>query len=193
MAGDLRCGLVAEIPPTRWIAAQSDLSVGPELLQSLLQTTPPPLLFKVSPLPPLSRVRRLRARVSTTVTYRARCRRIEQRERAGCHDAHRIVTVKRRLRDYEARLAVLERCQGRCENPDCLRRELPYRTVAGEPLLEVDHVDEHASGGRDHPSAMIALCPNCHANKTRGAGKYKLTAILRRVALAAHNDLLGAS
>ncbi|MFF1257369.1 HNH endonuclease [Streptomyces sp. NPDC058321] len=101
----------------------------------------------------------------------------------------------RRVRDYEARTAVLERSKALCENPDCLLPHgyLPYRTSAGGPLLEVDHVDEHAVGGRDHPSAMIALCPNCHANKTRGSGRATLTEQLRTVALAAHEALLASA
>ncbi|MEU2130294.1 HNH endonuclease signature motif containing protein [Streptomyces sp. NPDC091387] len=64
--------------------------------------------------------------------------------------------------------------------------KLPYRTTAGEPLLEADHIDDHAGGGRDHPAAMIALCPNCHANKTRGAGRAELTERLRWVAVGLH-------
>ncbi|MBT2410839.1 MULTISPECIES: HNH endonuclease signature motif containing protein [Streptomyces] len=64
--------------------------------------------------------------------------------------------------------------------------DLPYRTKAGEPLLEVDHIDDHAGGGRDHPAAMIALCPNCHSNKTHGAERAALTERLRKVAAERH-------
>ncbi|MFE6333938.1 HNH endonuclease signature motif containing protein [Streptomyces sp. NPDC057798] len=64
--------------------------------------------------------------------------------------------------------------------------DLPYRTKAGEPLLEVDHIDDHAGGGRDHPTAMIALCPNCHSNKTHGAERAALTERLRKVAAERH-------
>ncbi|GAA3380764.1 hypothetical protein GCM10020367_69350 [Streptomyces sannanensis] len=64
----------------------------------------------------------------------------------------------------------------------CLLRALPYRATAGGYLLEVDHIDDHALGGRDHPSAMIALCPNCHANKTRGTNRTALRERLRAVA-----------
>ncbi|WP_375165988.1 HNH endonuclease signature motif containing protein [Streptomyces violaceus] len=31
--------------------------------------------------------------------------------------------------------------------------------------MKVHHIDDRALGGRDHPSAMIALCPNCHATR----------------------------
>ncbi|MER6620349.1 HNH endonuclease signature motif containing protein [Streptomyces sp. NPDC000931] len=68
---------------------------------------------------------------------------------------------------------------------------MPYRTAAGRPLLEVDHIDDHAAGGRDHPSAMIALCPNCHENKTYGVEREVLRERLRAMALERHQELLG--
>lgn len=92
----------------------------------------------------------------------------------------------RRVRNPAARRAVVIRSGGRCENPECLLPDLPYRTQAGEPLLEVDHIDDHADGGRDHPAAMIALCPNCHRNKTHGAERAALTERLRKVAAKRH-------
>ncbi|MFF0000979.1 HNH endonuclease signature motif containing protein [Streptomyces avermitilis] len=66
---------------------------------------------------------------------------------------------------------------------------MPYRTPAGEPILEVDHIDDPAAGGRDHPSTMIALCPNCHANKTRGADRKALTERLRAEAARLHAEV----
>ncbi|TJZ94868.1 HNH endonuclease [Actinacidiphila oryziradicis] len=64
--------------------------------------------------------------------------------------------------------------------------DLPYRTKAGEPLLEADHIDDHAKGGRDYPSVMIALCPNCHRNKTHGQDGPALAERLRVVAASLH-------
>jgi 5-methylcytosine-specific restriction endonuclease McrA len=61
---------------------------------------------------------------------------------------------------------------------------------AGESLLEVDHIDDHAKGGRDHPAAMIALCPNCHKIKTHGRTGPALTARLRAVAWRRHHEWL---
>lgn len=81
--------------------------------------------------------------------------------------------------------------EGRCENPDCLLPDLPYRTTTGEPLLKVDHIDNHAAGGRDYLSAMIAPCPNCHPNQTRGADQDELREWLRVVALQRHQALRG--
>lgn len=133
---------------------------------------------------PLSH-RRIRARtVPPQERYRELRRRVEKREADGRHEQRADTAGSRRARDREAREAVLLRSEGRCENPRCLLPALPYRTAAGGSLLEVDHIDDHARGGRDHPSAMIALCPNCHANKTRGAGRAALREHLRPVARA---------
>ncbi|MET9880392.1 HNH endonuclease signature motif containing protein [Actinacidiphila glaucinigra] len=109
-------------------------------------------------------------------------RRVEKREAEGRHEQRAVTAGIRRVRDRDAREAVLLRSEGLCENPWCLLPALPYRTAAGGCLLEVDHIDDHALGGRDHPSAMIALCPNCHAHKTRGADRAALRERLRPVA-----------
>ncbi|MFI2629164.1 HNH endonuclease signature motif containing protein [Streptomyces collinus] len=117
------------------------------------------------------------------------CDTLLEREAAGRHEVRRGTTTERRDRDDAARRAVLRRSEGRCENPECLLPDLPYRTMTGEPLLEVDHIDNHAAGGRDYPSAMIALCPNCHVNKTRGADQDELRERLRAVTLGRHQAL----
>ncbi|MFF3467602.1 HNH endonuclease [Streptomyces sp. NPDC002619] len=127
--------------------------------------------------------RKFRARtVPRRERYRELRRRVEEREADGRHQEHAVTAGIRRVRDREAREAVLLRSEGLCENPWCLLPALPYRTAAGGYLLEVDHIDDHALGGRDHPSTMIALCPNCHANKTRGADRTVLRERLRTVA-----------
>jgi hypothetical protein len=83
----------------------------------------------------------------------------EAREKNGRDDDRLSVSGHRRVPDRAAREAVLLRSGDRCENPECLLPDLPYRTTAGRPLLEIDHIDDHTAGGRDHPSSMIALCP----------------------------------
>ncbi|WP_437114917.1 HNH endonuclease signature motif containing protein [Streptomyces flaveolus] len=134
----------------------------------------------------------MRARVvSDEAAYNAACEALLEREAAGSHEVRRATTTERRDRDDAARRAVLRRSEDRCESPECLLPDLPYRTTTGEPLLEVDHIDNHAAGGRDYPSAMIALCPNCHANKTRGADQDELRQRLRVVALRRHRALRG--
>ncbi|NED75982.1 hypothetical protein G3I51_27420 [Streptomyces sp. SID9944] len=130
--------------------------------------------------------RRLRARTTPVAAYRALCRRAAEWEESGGDQERRAVARDQRVRNPAARRAVVIRSGGRCENPECLLPELPYRTKAGEPLLEVDHIDDHAGGGRDHPAAMIALCPNCHSNKTHGAERAALTERLRKVAAERH-------
>ncbi|WP_459349076.1 HNH endonuclease signature motif containing protein [Cellulomonas olei] len=42
------------------------------------------------------------------------------------------------------------------------------RNRQGDPILDVDHIRDLGLGGDDHPRNMVALCPNCHACKTRG-------------------------
>jgi cytochrome c553 len=136
--------------------------------------------------------RPMRAHLSRDATYRARCRRILRREQDGLHNQRRQRTVESRWRDNEARRAVLDRCDGHCENPNCLlpNGKMPYRSKAGDPLLHVDHVDGHASGGRDYPDSMIALCATCHDNKTRGMEAAALTELLRVEALRRHQALM---
>ncbi|WP_369016254.1 HNH endonuclease [Streptomyces hesseae] len=132
--------------------------------------------------------RRLRARLSPVAEYRVLCRKADVWEESGRDQERREVSGNRRVRNPAARRAVILRSGGRCENPRCLLPDLPYRTRAGEPLLEVDHIDDHAAGGRDHPAAMIALCPNCHSNKTHGADRAELTEWLREAASNLHAD-----
>jgi 5-methylcytosine-specific restriction protein A len=50
----------------------------------------------------------------------------------------------------------------------------------------VDHVEDLAKGGADHPIQMVALCPNCHAMKTRGSKREQFRAVLLDVAREAH-------
>ncbi len=134
--------------------------------------------------------RRLRASVATSRLYRELCARVEAAEAAGQAARWRTTEVKRRARSRAAREAVLARSRWRCENPDCLLPggRLPYRTRAGETLLEVDHLEGHASGGRDKPKFMIALCPNCHRYRTHGAEAAELTERLLAVAASLHSE-----
>jgi 5-methylcytosine-specific restriction enzyme A len=77
------------------------------------------------------------------------------------------------LRLGSARRAVLARSGGHCENPHCTG-EAKDITDAGLAILEVDHIQDLAKGGLDEPGQMIALCPNCHAIKTRGRSREDL-------------------
>lgn len=97
----------------------------------------------------------------------------------------KLTTVERFLRSRPARDAVILRSDGHCENPECLGHP-DERTDAGDPLLEVDHVTQLSDGGADTPEFMIALCPNCHALKTRGSGRRELSKKLLRRAHELH-------
>jgi hypothetical protein len=57
----------------------------------------------------------------------------------------------------------------------------------GLPLLEVDHLNGHAGGGRDHPIKMVALCPDCHTIRTYGSTREELRTILLSEARARHD------
>jgi 5-methylcytosine-specific restriction enzyme A len=93
------------------------------------------------------------------------------------------------LRLESARRAVLLRSEGHCESP-CFTGEPQDITDAGHPILEVDHVQDLAKGGPDHPEQMIALCPNCHAIKTRGRTRERLRHELFAVAKQRHEAIL---
>jgi hypothetical protein len=171
-------------PPVLWLVngqtrARESLRINQLLDAAEHRTTHGELLLREEP---FAR-RRMRARsVPWRARYRELRRRTETLEAAGRYQDRVFTSEERRVRSGAAREAVLLRSQGRCENPACLLAVLPYRTAAGQPLLEIDHIDDHAQGGRDHPDAMIALCPNCHANKTRGADRIALRERLRGVA-----------
>jgi 5-methylcytosine-specific restriction protein A len=89
------------------------------------------------------------------------------------------------IRLAAARRAVILRSEGSCENPDC-RKTAPDLTDRGDPVLEVDHITDIATGGPDHPIQMIALCPDCHAVKTRGRTRHQLRDRLLTAALERH-------
>jgi 5-methylcytosine-specific restriction enzyme A len=93
------------------------------------------------------------------------------------------------LRLESARRAVLLRSDGHCESPRCTGEPQDI-TDAGHPILEVDHIQDLAKGGPDHPEQMIALCPNCHAIKTRGRTRERLRHELFTVATQRHEAIL---
>jgi 5-methylcytosine-specific restriction protein A len=98
-------------------------------------------------------------------------------------------TVLKSVRSAAARKAVLARSGGQCENPSCGIR-LQDVTDVGDPILEIDHVWDLALGGPDDPAQMIALCPNCHAIKTRGRTRESLREVLLEVARDRHEAML---
>jgi 5-methylcytosine-specific restriction enzyme A len=55
------------------------------------------------------------------------------------------------LRLESARRAVLLRSEGHCESPGCTGEPRDI-TDAGHAIVEVDHIQDLAKGGPDHPS-----------------------------------------
>jgi 5-methylcytosine-specific restriction enzyme A len=70
--------------------------------------------------------------------------------------AERLVNI--RMRSEAVKNYALTRANGVCEG---CSMPAPFETKRG-PFLEVHHVNRLADGGPDHPSSVIALCPNCH-------------------------------
>jgi 5-methylcytosine-specific restriction protein A len=122
--------------------------------------------------------------IAAAAAYDRLCRVVEHREEEN-RGRRRTVTSEDRVRSAAARRAVLLRCGGACESPHCTGQPDDV-TPAGAPILDVDHVNDLALGGRDHPEEMVALCPNCHAVKTRGRSREKLRADLLAVARERH-------
>ncbi|MDN2495878.1 HNH endonuclease [Nocardia nova] len=123
---------------------------------------------------------------NSSAAYRRCLELVECRESVTLGGRHAVTTSKP-VRLQAARRAVLIRSEGRCENPDC-GRAAPDVTDNGLPVLDVDHVEDIAKGGRDHPGQMIALCPNCHAVKTRGKTRHTMYAKLLSAAAQRHSD-----
>ncbi|MEW2522472.1 HNH endonuclease signature motif containing protein [Actinacidiphila alni] len=128
--------------------------------------------------------------VALAAAYDRMCRRVERYEARG-GPRERTATSTSRHRLWLAREAVRERCLGVCENPGCTGQPADT-TASGAPILEIDHVVDLGLGGRDHPSNMAALCPNCHAVKTRGRSREELRAVLLEVARKRHAATLAA-
>ena len=63
--------------------------------------------------------------------------------------------------------------------------------IDGSAILEVDHIDALGQGGIDHPSNMIALCPNCHESKNHGREKSKMIKKLKQIVINKEINLLG--
>lgn len=123
--------------------------------------------------------------------YRQLVQAVEEREQ-HTQGRRREQTLSRPVRLAAAREAVLVRSEGRCENPGCGGQPADL-TDDGRPLLEVDHVVEIATGGRDAPEQMVALCPNCHAIKTRGRTRESLRKLLLNTAARRHREWTAAT
>lgn len=126
------------------------------------------------------------AQSSPLETYVRLCWTIEAAEARGDHGRTATSVRDEPVRSAAAVQAVLIRSAGRCENPLCAGQPNDV-TRNGDPILEVDHVHDRAQWGRDHPIQMVALCPNCHAIKTRGRTGEQLRELLLTEARVRHN------
>lgn len=147
-------------------------------------STPPP-----APAPELS-AKRIATPAAASATSRNYRELVNALDSMGSVNARRSSTINRRQRSARARAAVLARSGGLCENPECTSPGFQAVTDVGEPILEVDHVHDLALDGADHPVNMVALCPNCHALKTRGVDRDALREALARVARKRHLAVL---
>lgn len=64
-----------------------------------------------------------------------------------------------RARSLSIKLYVMKRADGLCE---ACRKRAPFKKNDGSPYLEPHHTLNLSDDGPDHPSHVIALCPNCH-------------------------------
>jgi 5-methylcytosine-specific restriction protein A len=124
-----------------------------------------------------------------TARYKDLCERADIYWSGGRGSRHEASLSARLRRSAAVREAVLLRSRGRCENPRCTG-DVQDVTDSGAQILEVDHVRDLAKGGPDNPDQMIALCPNCHATKTRGRTRQQLQQELFTVAEHRHQALL---
>jgi len=68
-------------------------------------------------------------------------------------------------RDEKIKNYVRQRASGICE---CCESPAPFISRSGSPYLEVHHVHSLGEGGDDSIFNTVAVCPNCHAEVTRG-------------------------
>jgi 5-methylcytosine-specific restriction protein A len=116
--------------------------------------------------------------------------RLANRAAAGAGRAAGTRTAAEYARSAAARDAVLLRAEDRCESPRCNGMACDVRPD-GASILDVDHIQDLAKKGADEPWNMIALCPNCHAAKTRGRDRKQLQKLFRQVARLVHDQALG--
>ncbi|MGH4033856.1 HNH endonuclease signature motif containing protein [Actinomycetota bacterium Odt1-20B] len=124
--------------------------------------------------------------VASAAQYERLCSLVERREESQ-RGRRRAGVSRDPIRSGSARRAVLIRSEGLCENPGCGGQPDDV-TDTGGPILEVDHIVDIAGDGRDHPSQMIALCPNCHAVKTRGSTRDDLRSVFLDVVRERHRQ-----
>lgn len=92
-------------------------------------------------------------------------------------------------RNRKVRQIVIERANNQCEFSGCTGMP-PDIKADGSAILEVDHIEALGEGGIDHPSNMIALCPNCHEAKTYGVKKNNMIKKLKQIVANKESQIL---
>lgn len=89
---------------------------------------------------------------------------VDELRRVAIMSARNVAPKKERQAVYRARslaikLYVLKRSNGRCEH---CKDNAPFLKPDGTPYLEPHHTTRVSDDGPDHPSCVVAICPNCH-------------------------------
>jgi hypothetical protein len=89
--------------------------------------------------------------------------------------------VIQRRREGAVKHYALKRAKGECE---FCKSAAPFSNDKGNPYLECHHITELANEGADHPSHVIAVCPNCHRRAHHGSDRdHVKSRMKRRVAI----------
>jgi 5-methylcytosine-specific restriction protein A len=92
-------------------------------------------------------------------------------------------TQRVRKRSEAVKIAVRRRANGVCEGCES---PAPFNDRHGRPFLEAHHIFQRADDGPDNPSAVIALCPNCHRRVHSGGDGYEFNKALTKQLAEAH-------
>jgi 5-methylcytosine-specific restriction endonuclease McrA len=76
--------------------------------------------------------------------------------------------VMQRRRERAVKNYALKRAEGACE---FCKAQAPFQNEEGSPYLECHHITSLANEGADHPSQVIAVCPNCHRRAHHGSDR----------------------
>jgi 5-methylcytosine-specific restriction enzyme A len=90
-------------------------------------------------------------------------------------------SVRVRLQAFYRRSALVRahafaRAAGLCE---ACHLPAPFLTGAGQPFLEVHHIDRLADGGPDRVDRVAAVCPNCHRRCHHGVDSGAYNELIR--------------
>ncbi len=85
--------------------------------------------------------------------------------------------VMQRTRERAVKNYALKRAEGACE---FCKAWAPFHNDKGKPYLECHHITSLADEGADHPSHVIAVCPNCHRRAHHGSDRDHVKSRMKR-------------